>query len=70
MVVPESIELSADWLDLWGPSAYETGLYYMAIHFIRFLPFMRKRSEGFALQAWLLAHVFLDKIDLKSSPPS
>jgi aminoglycoside phosphotransferase (APT) family kinase protein len=64
MAIPASIELSAEWLDLWGPRAYETGLYYMAIHFIRFLPFMRKKSEGFALQAWLLAHVFLNKIHL------
>jgi len=66
MEIPESLELGP-WLEMWGPHAYETGLYYMAIHFIRFLPFMKKRSEGFALQAWLLAHVFLNKIDLRAS---
>ena len=64
--VPERLELG-DWLRMRGPRAYETGVYYMAIHFIRFLPFMRKKSEGFALQAWLLAHVFL--ADLKSTMP-
>jgi hypothetical protein len=66
MKIPESSALDEKWLALWGPHAYNTGLYYMAIHFIRFLPFMKKKSEGFFLQAWLLAHVFLNKIDIKS----
>jgi len=66
LTVPGSIVPSAEWLEMWGPNAYETGLYYMATHFVRCIPFIRRRSEGFALQAWLLAHVFLNKIDLKS----
>jgi hypothetical protein len=65
--IPDGSFLDQKWLALWGPDAYQRGLYYMAIHFIRFLPFMKKKSEGFFLQAWLLAHVFLNKIDIKSA---
>ena len=68
MKIPDRLPLDEKWLTLWGPDAGPTGLYYMVIHFIRFLPFMKKKSDGFFLQAWLLAHYFLSKIALHNIP--
>jgi hypothetical protein len=49
----------------YGEDAYYKGLYWMAIHFIRFLPFQEKRSAGdadYALQSYLLSVMALDRV--------
>jgi hypothetical protein len=65
VVVPESLPIDNKWLDLWGPNAYQFGIYYMVTHIIRLIPYIKQKSIGHALQAGLLAHIFINKIDIK-----
>jgi hypothetical protein len=66
LVPSEHAELrSAGWLARYEGEAYYKGLYWMAIHFIRFLPFQEKRSADdadFALQSYLLAVMALGRV--------